>query len=93
MGKKITIVVEDDLLAKIDACATASNCFRSVWIMEAARDRLEGKTAEPVPNKALRFNYSAAVSAARRASNGKLSQIDAESIAAEIIVAMSRGDG
>ena len=93
MSKKITIVVEDDLLAKIDAVAAANGCFRSVWMVDAARERLAGKTADPVPNKTLRFNYSAAVSAARRASNGKLSQIDAESIAAEIIVAMSRGDG
>ena len=83
-------MIDTELLAKVEALAEAEGIPRTAWIAEAARLRAESTKAIPSGINTLRANYPAAISAAKKASGGKLSHTEAECIAAEIVVAMSK---
>ena len=83
-SQKITLSLDKKVLARVMQQASLNSELRTKWISDAITARLnEHNFGTGV--------YAKAVSAALYASQGKLSRVDAESIAAKIITVIHQG--
>ena len=76
--------IPDDLLPSINAAAAAANQNRSQWLLEAAKRHLT-----PSVNLINRNGYPLAIQGVLKASNGKLSHLEAEHAVALVINALA----
>tara|TARA_B100001287_G_scaffold212337_1_gene181179 strand:+ start:2135 stop:2410 length:276 start_codon:yes stop_codon:yes gene_type:complete len=74
----LTIPVE--MLGAVERAAEAGGVGRAEYIRDAVKARLTGQVKQGT-------NYAKAVAAAQSAGQGKLSRVDAESVAARVICA------
>jgi metal-responsive CopG/Arc/MetJ family transcriptional regulator len=84
----IKVAIPDHLLSEVDARAKEESQFRSHWILDSIESRLNGTIGVPLK----RCNIPLAVSLALKASNGKLTRIEAEHIVSKTIIALASDD-
>lgn len=80
---RITLRIPNDLLPDVEQAADHADQPRATWILEAVKHRLGQGAAQ-------RRSYAKAVAAAQRAARGKLSRVDAESVASCVITAFHK---
>ena len=81
----VKVSIPDDLMPQVNDAAAAVPCARSHWIIDAIEARL-GKGDAFVK----RENYPAACTAVLKATNGKLSRMEAEHVVALAISKMAQ---
>jgi hypothetical protein len=81
----VKIAVPDDLLPRITLAAKSAAQPRSHWLLEAAQQRLSNGSA-----MLDRASYPKAVQGVLKATNGKLSRLEAEHAVALVINAMAK---
>jgi hypothetical protein len=84
----VKVAIPDQLLQEVDARAKEESQFRSHWILDSIESRLNGTVGVPLK----RCNIPLAVSLALKASNGKISRLEAEHIVSKTIIALASDD-
>ena len=82
--RKVEINVPQDLFDRLTVASTNSSQPRSHWICDAIQFRLDSGDA-----KLDRSNFPATVASVLKATNGKLSRIEAEHLTSLVIIGMS----
>ena len=82
--RKVEVNVPQDLFDRLAVACTNSAQPRSYWICDAIQSRLDSGDA-----KIDRSNFTATVASVLKATNGKLSRIEAEHLTSLVIIGMS----
>lgn len=83
-SRKIEINVPQTLFDRLTVACTNTSKPRSHWICDAIQSRLDSGDA-----KIDRSNFTATVASVLKATNGKLSRIEAEHLTSLVIIGMS----
>lgn len=84
-SKKISVLLDGDLLSQVNDEAERADQPVSVWIRGSIHNRLRG----PIGGKINHHSYAKAVAAAQSASRGKLNRVDAEAVASRVITTIA----
>ena len=84
----VKVSIPHETLQEVDARAKAESQFRSHWILDSIESRLNETVGVPLQ----RCNIPLAVSLALKASNGKLSRLEAEHLVSKTIIALASDD-
>ena len=84
--KRFDLRLPMDVWQQVEKGAKDFDCSITTWLVEATKNRLV-QNRKPAECKTA---YASAVAAAVKASGGKLTRVDAECVAAQVITAFHR---